>query len=157
VPNKELFTAFLNAYQDVDELTLGELWALPTTLRVVLLENLRRVAESIAENKVVREVAHAAWDAAESLSAQDPDVHYRALQSHGMQESYLTQLWQRLPVEHGQDAPALVKWTEQHCPNGPALIADAHSAQAAANLTVGNIITSLRMIGQVDWADLIDR
>lgn len=156
VLNNELFTAFLNAYQDVDELTLGELWALPTTLRVVLLENLRRVTESIAENKVASEVAHAAWDAGESLSVQDLDVLYRALQSRGMQESYLTQLWQRLPVEHGNDAPALVKWTEQHCPNGPALIADAQTAQAAANLTVGNIITTLRMIGQVEWADLIE-
>ncbi|MDM0012613.1 glucoamylase family protein [Variovorax sp. J22P168] len=156
VLNKELFTAFLDAYQDIDELNLGELWALPTTLRVVLLENLRRVAESIAENKVAREVAHAAWDAAETLSTHELDVLYRALQSRGMQESYLTQLWQRLPVEHGEHPPALVKWTEQHCPNGPALIAEAQGAQAAANLTVGNIITTLRMIGQVDWADLIE-
>ncbi|MGO4394810.1 glucoamylase family protein [Variovorax sp. M-6] len=156
VLNKALFTAFLNAYQDIDELTLGELWALPTTLRVVLLENLRRVAESIAVNKVAREVAHAVWDTADTLSAQDLDVLYRALQSRGMQESYLTQLWQRLPVEHGEQAPALVKWTEQHCPSGPALIADAQTAQAAANLTVGNIITTLRMIGQVEWADLIE-
>ncbi|HET7836565.1 MAG TPA: hypothetical protein VFL43_12170, partial [Variovorax sp.] len=156
VLNKTLFTAFLDAYQDIDELTLGELWALPTTLRVVLLENLRRVAESIAENKVAREVAHAAWDAADSLSSHELDVLYRALQSRGMQDSYLTQLWQRLPVEQGEHPPALVKWCEQHCPNGPALIADAQSAQAAANLTVGNIITTLRMIGQVDWADLIE-
>jgi cyclic beta-1,2-glucan synthetase len=156
VLNKTLFTAFLNAYQDVDELTLGELWALPTTLRVVLLENLRRVAESIAENKVAREIAHAAWDAAPHLSSQDLDVLYRALQSHGLQGSYLTQLWQRLPVEHGDNMPALVRWTEQHCPNGPALIGDAQNAQAAANLTVGNIITTLRMIGQVEWSDLIE-
>ncbi|MGJ7569010.1 GH36-type glycosyl hydrolase domain-containing protein [Variovorax sp. RB2P76] len=156
VLNKTLFTAFLNAYQDVDELTLGELWALPTTLRAVLLENLRRVAESIAENKVAREIAHAAWDAAPHLSSQDLDVLYRALQSHGLQGSYLTQLWQRLPVEHGDNMPALVRWTEQHCPNGPALIGDAQNAQAAANLTVGNIITTLRMIGQVEWSDLIE-
>ena len=156
VLNQALFTAFLDAYRDIDELTLGELWALPTTLRVVLLENLRRVAERIAENKVAREVAHAAWDAADSLSPHELDVLYRALQSRGMQESYLTQLWQRLPVEHGEHPPALVKWTEQHCPNGPALIADDQGAQADANLTVGNIITTLRMIGQVDWADLIE-
>lgn len=154
--NAELFTAFLNAYQDIDELTLGELWALPTTLRVVLLENLRRVAESIAQNKVAREVAQAVWGAAETLSAQDLDVLYRSLQSRGMQEGYLTQLWQQLPVEHGEDAPALVKWTEQHCPNGPALTSDAQTALAAANLTVGNIITTLRMIGQIEWVDLIE-
>ena len=156
VLNRALFTAFLDAYQDIDELTLGELWALPTTLRVVLLENLRRVAESIAENKVAREVAHAAWDAADSLTSHELDVLYRALQSRGMQDSYLTQLWQRLPVEHGEQPPALVKWCELHCPSGPALIAAAQTAQAAANLTVGNIITTLRMIGQVDWADLIE-
>ncbi|AVQ81541.1 GH36-type glycosyl hydrolase domain-containing protein [Variovorax sp. PMC12] len=156
VLNKTLFTAFLNAYQDVDELTLGELWALPTTLRVVLLENLRRMAESIAENKVAREVAHAAWDGAAKLSEQDLDVLYRALQSHGLQDNYLTQLWQRLPVERTDDTPALVRWTEQHCPNGPALIGEAQNAQAAANLTVGNIITTLRMIGQVEWSDLIE-
>ncbi|AGU48576.1 putative carbohydrate-binding glycosyltransferase [Variovorax paradoxus B4] len=156
VLNETLFTAFLNAYQDIDELTLGELWALPTTLRVVLLENLRRVAESIAENKVAREIAHAVWDAAPHLSTQDLDTLYRALQSHNLQDAYLTQLWQRLPVEHGENMPALVRWIEQHCPNGPALIGEAQNAQAAANLTVGNIITTLRMVGQVEWSDLIE-
>ena len=105
VLNNELFTAFLNAYQEVGELTLGELWALPTTLRVVLLENLRRVAETIAAGKVGREVAHAAWDASPSLSEQDLDAIYAALLSRGLAASYLTQLWQRHPVErtgHGQ-------------------------------------------------------
>lgn len=156
VLNEELFTAFLNAYQDVDELTLGELWALPTTLRVVLLENLRRLAQGIAANKVAREVAHAAWDAADALSTQELDVLFRALQSRGLDDSFLTQLWQRLPVEHGENAPPLVRWTEQHCPSGPALISAAHADLAAANLTVGNIITTLRLVGQVDWAELIE-
>ncbi|QNK73708.1 hypothetical protein H7F36_00005 [Variovorax sp. PAMC28562] len=156
VLNNELFTAFLNAYQEVDELTLGELWALPTTLRVVLLENLRRVAETIAAAKVGREIAHAAWDAAPSLSEQDLDAIHAALLSRGLAASYLTQLWQRLPVEQGETPPALVRWTAHHCTNGPALIGDAHAEQAAANLTVGNIITTLRMIGQVEWADLIE-
>ncbi len=36
-----LFTAFLDAYQEVSELNLGELWAMPTTLRVVLVETTR--------------------------------------------------------------------------------------------------------------------
>ena len=154
--NEDLFTAFLNAYQDVDELTLGELWALPTTLRVVLLENLRRVAESIAANKVAREVAHAVWDAAPSLSTQDLDILYATLEARGLQESYRAQLWQRLPVERADTAPPLIAWTERHCLHGPMLIDTAQTAQAAANLTVGNIITTLRLIGQVEWADLIE-
>jgi cyclic beta-1,2-glucan synthetase len=156
VLNQELFTAFLDAYQEVDELTLGELWALPTTLRVVLLENLRRAAESIAENKVASEIAHAVWDSPDALSMEELDAIYEILHARGLQQSYLTQLWQRMPVERGEHAPALLAWTERHCPNGPALIGDAQTAQAAANLTVGNIITTLRMIGQVEWADLIE-
>ena len=156
VLNADLFTTFLDAYQEVDELTLGELWALPTTLRVVLLENLRRVAESIAENKVAREVAHAVWDAEEPLSDIDLDAIYGMVQSHGLHQSYCAQLWQRLPVERSERQSPVVAWTERHCPTGPALINEAQANQAAANLTVGNIITTLRLIGQVEWADLIE-
>ncbi|MFN3496157.1 MAG: hypothetical protein ACK40L_16780, partial [Hydrogenophaga sp.] len=52
-----LLTLFLNAYQDSRELGQGELWALPTTLRVVLIENLRRLSDRIAGHRVARELA----------------------------------------------------------------------------------------------------
>ena len=38
-------TRFVRAFQEVGPLTIGELWALPTMLRLVVLENLRRLAE----------------------------------------------------------------------------------------------------------------
>jgi len=156
VLDRQLFTAFLDAYQEVDELTLGELWAFPTTLRVVLLENLRRVAQRIAGNKVAREVAHAAWDAAAPLGAHELDMLARLMQGHGLYDVFLTQLWQRMPFERAGDGPPVAHWVEQHCTNGPALISAAQAEAAADNLTVGNIITTLRSIGQVDWSDLIE-
>ena len=55
--DETLLEHFLNAYQDERELTQGELWALPTTLRVVLVENLRRLADRIASQKAARELA----------------------------------------------------------------------------------------------------
>ena len=151
-----LFTAFLHAYQEVDELTLGELWAFPTTLRVVLLENLRRMADRIARNKVAREVAHAVWDKADELSVRDLDDLYATMQRLGLIRSYLTQLWQRMPVERGGSIAPLYRWTEHHCPDALALIGEGQTAQVDANLTVSNIITTLRLIGQVDWAELIE-
>ncbi|MBY0420543.1 MAG: hypothetical protein K2W88_21030, partial [Pararheinheimera sp.] len=39
---------FLNAYQQVDVLTIGELWAVAITLRIVLIENLRRLTDQIS-------------------------------------------------------------------------------------------------------------
>ena len=40
---------FVQAFQDVVPLTIGELWALPTMFRLVLLENLRRLSEQMLE------------------------------------------------------------------------------------------------------------
>ncbi len=158
VLNPEIFTAFLNAYQSCSELRLSELWALPTTLRVVLLENLRRMADEIAQGKVAREVAHAVWDSGQTLSPAELDAVYALMIQRGLQRSYLTQLWQRIPTELGASAPAsaLARWTEQHCPDGHALMLESQNAQVAANLTIGNIITTLRLIGQVDWVELIE-
>ncbi len=156
VLSEEVFTAFLNAYQEHSELRLSELWALPTTLRVVLLENLRRIADEIAQGKVAREVAHAVCDCATQLSKHDLDAINALMKQCGLQRSYLTQLWQCMPTERLDNSTALVLWTERHCPDGPAFMLDSQIAQVAANLTVGNIITTLRLIGQIDWVDLIE-
>ena len=41
-------TVFLNSYQRVAPLTIGELWAWPSMLKLALIENLRRLAEETA-------------------------------------------------------------------------------------------------------------
>src|SRR4030095_1800625 len=43
----ETLGGFVRAYQGVRPLTIGELWALAISLRLVLVENLRRLAERI--------------------------------------------------------------------------------------------------------------
>lgn len=60
--DESLLRHYLNAYQETRELNFGEIWALPTTLRVVLIENLRRLAERVAVNKAAREVANLCCD-----------------------------------------------------------------------------------------------
>jgi cyclic beta-1,2-glucan synthetase len=151
-----LFTAFLHAYQEVNQLSLGELWALPTTLRVVLLENLRRVADHIAEGKAARELAHAVWDAHGALSENDLNDLLAGMRARDLERGFLTQLWQRIPDQPSDASAMLVFWINQHCPNGQALIAEGQSAQVATNLTISNIINSLRLIGQIEWRELIE-
>ena len=156
VLNAEVFTAFLNAYQTCNELRLCELWALPTTLRVVLLENLRRMADDIALSKMAREIAHAVWDSALALSDTDLDSIAGLMRQRGVARSYQTQLWQRMPTELAGDPSPVVRWIEKNCPNGHVLMLESQNAQVAANLTVGNIVTTLRAIGQLDWVKLIE-
>ena len=45
----EALSRFVRAYQRVQPLTIGELWAVAITLRIVLVENLRRSAVRIIE------------------------------------------------------------------------------------------------------------
>ncbi len=50
----ETLRRFVTAYQRVQPLTIGELWAVAITLRVVLVENLRRMAERIVLGAAAR-------------------------------------------------------------------------------------------------------
>ena len=50
----ELLIRFVRAYQQVQPLTIGELWAIPITLRIVLIENLRRLAVRIVSSQQAR-------------------------------------------------------------------------------------------------------
>src|ERR1700747_509953 len=58
----EILRRFIAAYQRAQPLTIGELWAVAITLRVVLVENLRRVAERIVHDRAARQEADAVGD-----------------------------------------------------------------------------------------------
>ena len=58
----EVLRRFVAAYQRVQPLTIGELWAVAITLRVVLVENLRRIAEQIVRSRNARQEADALAD-----------------------------------------------------------------------------------------------
>ena len=53
----EMLTRFVRAYQTVQPLTIGELWAVAITLRIVLIENLRRSASLILHRRTERQDA----------------------------------------------------------------------------------------------------
>src|SRR5262245_22566893 len=48
---------FISSYQTVAPLTIGELWAVAITLRLALVENLRRLAVAVARARDAREEA----------------------------------------------------------------------------------------------------
>src|SRR5687768_3396087 len=53
----EALRRFVRAYQAVQPLTIGELWAMAITLRIALVENLRRAAERVVRSRAEREQA----------------------------------------------------------------------------------------------------
>src|SRR5437879_6839151 len=53
----ETLRRFINAYQRASPLSIGELWAVPISLRLALVENLRRLATRIASSRNERDEA----------------------------------------------------------------------------------------------------
>ena len=58
----ETLVRFVKAYQEVQPLTIGELWAVSITLRIVLIENLGRLARQITTSRAERQIADSLAD-----------------------------------------------------------------------------------------------
>ncbi len=157
----ELALRFLTAYQQARELQLAELWALPTTLRVVLIENLRRLAERVATNKAARELANLCSDRLHTFSIETLDELLAELNRRGIGRTFLGQMAQRMAdLQRTSDPLALLPyqhWLQAALPDVANLRAQQAADQAADNLSVSNAVTSLRTISDADWPDIIAR
>ncbi|WP_394787248.1 GH36-type glycosyl hydrolase domain-containing protein [Rhodoferax sp.] len=159
--DEELLVQFLSAYQETRELNLAEMWALPTTLRVVLVENLRRLAERVATNKAAREVANLCCDKLENYSLATLDQLLALLNQRGVGRMFLTQMAQRLqdsrrPPDSNSDVHYQA-WLLHLLPDFAAALTQQNADQAADNLSVSNAVKSLRAIGDADWPDIVAR
>jgi cyclic beta-1,2-glucan synthetase len=154
----ELLVHFLACYQRERELNLGELWALPTTLRVVLVENLRRLAERVAAHKAARELANLCGDHIERYGTDALDQLLGLLDRRGVGRAFLAQLGQRLQertAEPKPEAGQALAWLARVLPDPAAAQAQQSADQAADNLSVSNAVTSLREIGDADWTEIV--
>jgi cyclic beta-1,2-glucan synthetase len=158
----ETLRRFLRAYQRVQPLTIGELWATAITLRIVLVENMRRASVLMVRRRGEREQADAVADRLLGLNgyAVQPDaLDSPEARAGGTSRSFLVQLVLRLRDQDPRVTPAL-QWLEQRM-STPARTADEfvqeeHHRQGATNVTVRNIITSMRAIAELDWRDFFE-
>ncbi len=155
--DEQLLTQFLLAYQQVRELRLCEIWSLPTTLRVVLIENLRRLAEREATHKAAREVANLCCDRLDSFSLDRLNQLLAWLERRGVGQAFLLQMAQRLQVRRATDHALHQEWLRHALPDLAALQTQQSIDQAADNLSVSNALTSLRTIGAAEWPDIVAR
>jgi len=153
---------FVRAYQQVQPLTIGELWAVAITLRIVLVENLRRAAERIVRSRVARQQADDVADRLLGVNGSTADllalIRYHE-QSPSVSPSFVVQIVKRLRDQDPRVTPALMWLEERLAAQGTtsdALVRDEHQRQGASNVTVRNIITSMRMISDVNWPDFFE-
>jgi hypothetical protein len=156
---------FIAAYQTVAPLSIGELWGVAITLRLALVENLRRLAITIARARAEREEADKLADKLLELASLQPTainttVSERLGKREELPQTLLVQLVQRLREQHPSVMPVM-DWIEKQLgrqgTSVEQIIHNEHQRQAAAQVTVGNIITSMRLLSTLDWNDFFEK
>jgi len=155
---------FVNAYQTVTPLKLGELWAIPIMLRLALIENLRRVAARVIADWQYRGKAARWADNLTATAESDPKsvvlvVADMARSKPPMTGPFVAEMARRL---QGQ-SPALalpLSWIEQRLSESGQtiehLVQLEAQQQAADQVSIGNSIGSLRALSAIDWRDFVE-
>ena len=153
---------YLHAYQTVQPLTIGELWAISVTIRIVLIENLRRLAHFIVLHRRERADADRLADRLLGVNGQAPQPVAEVLSEYtdGMlADAFAVQLVHRLRDQDPRITPAL-DWLDRRLADQGTtpddVVREVHRRQGASNVSVRNVITSLRLISDVDWRDLVE-
>lgn len=155
---------FLDAYQSVSVLTLGELWAIPIMLRLALIENLRRVAVRIAAEMRAQSEADS-WADRMALSVEsDPKnlillIADMARSDPPIVSSFVAELARKLQGKGAALALPLT-WIEQRLSEAgltiDQLVQTAMRDQAADQVSISNSIRGLRSLGAIDWKILVE-
>ena len=159
----DMLCRFVRAYQRVQPLTIGELWAVAITLRIVLVENLRRAAKRIVSSRAARQEADTLADRLLGVNGHTAEPVASVLQRYeqtSLLEAFAVQLVQRLRDQDPNVVPALT-WLEQRLTaqgtTADEIVRDQHQRQGTTNVTTRNIITSMRRVSDVDWTELVER
>ena len=148
--DRQQLVRFMAAYQTVAPLTIGELWAWPSMVKLALIENLRRLADEALQGRDARLTADGylaqiggAEDAAPLPSL--PEV---------LDTAYVVRLLQRMREYGPLVAPVRAAVEERLAAQGMTAedsIRTEHQRQAAGQVSVANAITSLRLCSTLDW------
>jgi cyclic beta-1,2-glucan synthetase len=143
---------FITAYQSVTPLTIGELWAWPSALKLALLEHLRVRADILA---VTRAEARHADRLVDALEEQGRGGDWPA----AIHPAFVTRLLER-SREYGNAAAAvrrqLAAALEQRGQTVEDAIRSEGRHQAIEQASMANLIGSLRLISSFDWSEFVE-
>jgi cyclic beta-1,2-glucan synthetase len=162
--DSEGLSRFVSAYQAVTPFKVGELWAFPIMLRLALIENLRRVGVRIAAAAVERDRADVWADQMLDVAEHDPKslilvIADMARSNPPMVSAFVAELARRLQGQSAALALPLT-WIEQRLAESgfsiEQLVQVQAREQAAAQVSIGNTIGSLRFLGAMDWKTFVE-
>lgn len=151
------FKAVVEGFQSVEPMKIGELWALPSLLRFVLVENLRRIAVRVNRARQMRQIANEVADRVLATPDNEDDRRIlAAYAAHARDTTFATHLLYRLR-DGSQNSGKALNWLEKELEtsgtDAEEIIISEHQTLSAGNVTTGNIVRGLRLINDIEWRD----
>jgi cyclic beta-1,2-glucan synthetase len=161
----EMLTDYTAAYQRVSPLSIGETWAIPIMLRVALVEELSRLAEGVVTARRSRLQASrwgAVFSKREPLSSETVDELLQAeLETNArLSPAFVAELLLWLRDQAASAAPAwhaLQRALDVQGDSAEEMLRLEHQREAANQVAIGNVITSMRLLSSIDWPLFFDR
>ncbi|MEK9144791.1 MAG: carbohydrate-binding protein, partial [Elusimicrobiota bacterium] len=145
---------FLNGFQTVAPLTIGELWAWPSMLKLALIENLRRLMVEILAARAARRAADTYVARIDAAGKGVPPPLPREIHL-----AQVVQLLQRVR-EYGPRLEAVRAGLDAHLAASKMTSEDAirgeHQREAVAQVSTANVVTSLRLVSNLDWSEYVE-
>jgi cellobiose phosphorylase len=157
-------SAFVAAYQTVDSLKLGELWAIPIMLRLGLIDNLQRITRRLAVARVDRSLAHSWVERLQEIAEKNPShlvvvVADMAKSDLPVSCSFVAEFCQHLS-RHSPVLQLARNWLEQRLGEQglsiEQLVQQEGQNQAADQVSVSHSIASLRFLSALDWREFVE-
>lgn len=156
--DKDLLDAFLGGYLAERYLSLAELWSFPTTLRVVLLENLSRLALRTAALQAARDAAHSWFDGPEpQRSIRQLDHLEQRFRRLGVADAFLLQIEQRQEDLSYDNSRQVQAWLKVRLLDPGGTEARLQATVTEDEQSIRNAITTLRNINRLNWRELFAR
>ncbi len=154
--SRESLTAMVAGFQDHETFKIGELWALPSIVRFVLIENLRRIAIRVDRSRNMRSKAN---DVADQIVRLGEPEKFKSVLAEAeplcADNTFVAQLLYRLR-DGSQTSGYVITWLEEQLEKRGSDVEEALVAEqsrlSSGNATMSNIIRSLREIDDNDWA-----
>nr|MBA3891974.1 cyclic beta 1-2 glucan synthetase [Gemmatimonadaceae bacterium] len=161
IDNLELFVA---SFQEVEALTIGELWALPAMLRLALIESVRRMALRTVQRVDEIEEAEAWARRIDAAHAAGPAEHGAALDAlvgapprltAAFVSHFLHQL--RLARAPHLSLAQIEQWISDRAVGAEEATARSTQHMALTQIMMAHSITSLRTITHLDWKGFVEQ
>ncbi|SFB26911.1 cyclic beta-1,2-glucan synthetase [Rhizobium sp. NFR07] len=154
--NRETLAAMVEGFQENEPLEIGEIWALPSFIRFVLIENLRRIATRVDRSRNMRKAANDTADEIIRLNDEAESAKVLAgVESLARDNTFAAQFLYRLR-NASQASGFATSWLEQRLAaagtDAETVTQAEQSRLSSGNVTMGNIIKSLRLIVDTEWS-----